>query len=480
MGYFLGALILLGAAVWAHNRNPRDPDRAKAILIALLCAWWPATALAPAFADVRNWVYGLLVAVSVSWRPSRRTARWPAAATHPALLSLLVILPLSAAWAVRPSDSMMRAAGVLLAVLFMHNLVRTTDRSRIVAWLADGLLYASYATVATIILHPPGGETKMDFRYHINENVKATGAASLFLWAFLPLWYEAYSRQGASRVLHLSLAAMVLVAMLLTGTRGSLLALVVLLPILLAERSRPVQMARLFIRYPLYGAGVCAVGVLVWSHLGASVQADLAHRFRMDDTLEVRSDRFETWEGAVTKGMERPILGRGFGSSSFFQYSDDDDVSDLSYYATVHNQYVEVFYDFGIVGLVLFLWLLMALASSALSIVAGATGSASTAIRLLAVLALLGILEGFSHGGQLTTGNVWNTIRWLGICCVLGHYGVLQSRPVRRRRARGFLGAGPKPETRPQIARRTAGRHAARRMGSAGGASSAPVSKQAS
>lgn len=412
----------------------------------LLCTWWQASVMCPFFKDVRNPVYLALAVLSFTWRRSNRSPnRSPL--FHPALLCFLALIVVSTLWAVNPKDAALRAIGLLMAFVFIWNLLRATDLTRIAVWLADGLLYASYVTIVLIAV---GGGTPEAVagggRWTLPGDLEATGTAAMCLWALVRLFAEGMSQKGKRRIFHFILAAVALLAMLRTGTRGTLIELAVALPLLATIRLPMKNVASLAMRYVLLNFVMVGVGMAIWASLGEDTQSSYMALFRIDKNDGALDTRSSTWMPAMEKARERPWLGRGFGSSSFFMLTDEEykgfDSTKMAYRTTVHSQYVEVFYEFGVLGFLVFAWLLVALLQNVIRIYSY-RGPYSLLWRIVAIYAVVGVIEGLTHGGQITTGELNLLQRWSLYCCVLSFplawsqlkYPLAMLRPATRLRA---------------------------------------------
>jgi O-antigen ligase len=233
------------------------------------------------------------------------------------------------------------------------------------------------------------------------------------------------------------LALFTLVILIRTGTRGPMIQFLALCPLLLTVNSKPGDAVGLAWKYliGLSGAGVLAV--VVWIALPIERQWDLMSKFRFNEGQFQDTRTEEVWKPAMEKARQRPLLGRGFGSSSFFDFSDDEYHDNLTknmpWRTTVHSQFLEVFYEFGLVGFLFYLGFLAALLGWAGWILVKVDRPGAWRWRLLAIYSLVGFLEGFTHGGQITTGAQNIFCRWLIYGCVLGAAGVLGPRAVRKK-----------------------------------------------
>ena len=387
----------------------------------LFCTWWLASVMCPFFKDVRNPVYVALAVLSFTWSRSDRSSNLTLL-FHPALLSFLALIAVSTLWAVNPKDAALRAVGLLLAFMFIWNLLRTTDLMRVAAWLVDGLLYASYAAIVLIAVGGRPPEAVAGERLTLSNELAATGAAAVCLWALVRLFAEGMCQKGKRRIFHFILAAVALVAMLRTGTRGTVIQLAIVLPLLATIRLPMKNMASLAMRYLLLALVMLAAGVAIWASLGEERQSSYMAKFRIDKNEGVHDSRSYVWQPAMEKARQRPWLGRGFGSSSFFEFTDEEyggtGSGNMPYRTTVHSQYLEVFYEFGSLGFLVFAWLLVVLLQNVIRIYSY-RGPHALLWRILAIYAVVGVVEGLTHGGQITTGELNLLQRWILYCCVL-------------------------------------------------------------
>jgi len=242
------------------------------------------------------------------------------------------------------------------------------------------------------------------------------------MWAFVRLFAEGMTQRGEWRVLHLALAFVTLAAMVRTGTRGTLVQLVVVLPLLVATSPVRASLGGMAFRFLFAVPAILAIGVLAWLSLAPDKKLTYMGLFRVDPVDGVLDSRGDLWAEAMEKARERPWLGRGLGSSSFLWLTDEEyrEISSLATpdRVTIHSQYLEVFYEFGALGFLVFAWLCFAL-------VWGASrwflyqGPQAWVWRMFAVYAVNGMLGGLFHGGQFSTGQVGLICWWLIYCCVL-------------------------------------------------------------
>ena len=423
MTWILAISFLIGAAAWGYWSNRHDRDWAKAVLVFLLCTWPVAAGICPFFTGIRNPVYIVLAILSFAW-PRKNSSTAGARVFHPALLCFLTLLSVSALWAMNRQDAALRTGGLLLIFAFVWNLLLTTDKDRIVSWLGGGLLCASYATLVIVVLAGRLPDSVgQDGRLQFSNELKATGTASMCMWAFVRLFAESMIPRGSRRLLHFLGVGLALWAMLQTGTRGTIIQAMFVLPLLVTIRFSAQDALSLASGYAQYFFAMLIVLVAVWTLTKGETKAGYVEKYRMGEGAGILDSRAEVWQAAMQKAKEKPWLGRGFGSSSFYEWTDEDyevvSSNVITDRTTVHNQYVEIFYEFGVLGLLAFGWVLVAASFNAGRIFLSYRGPQVGLWRMLAAYVLVGMLEGFSHGGHISTGQAETVRRWILYCCVL-------------------------------------------------------------
>lgn len=152
----------------------------------------------------------------------------------------------------------------------------------------------------------------------------------LFLWEGAPRWW---------RWIFLALIPVLLHGILMSYSRGAMVALIAGLPFMLLRSY--------FKRYVF----VCAIGVLLLLPLLAG--KEIQDRFFSIQSFEKdqsAKSRFASWNAALHMARDHPILGMGPRNSQL--YSKDYGADVLG--RTIHSQYMQVMADNGFVGLFLY------------------------------------------------------------------------------------------------------------------------------
>jgi len=217
------------------------------------------------------------------------------------------------------------------------------------------LVVAAVALALTAILAFHGGRASASASYDPND-------LAYVLVSTLPmaLAFALTARTKASRLTDAAISAVLLLALLLTSSRGGLIGLLAMLAVLvLLPLKRPpsggywlpqVRQSRNRIVLPV--VGILCAATLAWPYLPAET------RERLSSVLQLSSDynmdttnsdsRSAIWERGLTAAVRRPV---GYGVDTFQMV----DVRMGGKFRAPHNTYLEVLVELGFLGLLLFI-----------------------------------------------------------------------------------------------------------------------------
>ena len=265
-------------------------------------------------------------------------------------LAFLTLSIISVFFSIYKSLSLGAAQVSIIYLLSFIVLIKITQTQRDVERLLLALAIAGVSLSLGLLLSYSGG------RAHINSSFDPNDIA-YELDTLLPLVLALRGgRSGLPRLL-LNLAALAMIlAILLTGSRGGALGLSVVLLAITAfplDSSRTGELKQFAATGMLVRWGLVAVmGIVVWGHLPAESQErlktllDLQHDYNADPTLN--ASRTVLWRRDVISGLERPI-GYGMGTAPVV------DGRNGGQYRTAHNSMVQAFVELGALGLWLYL-----------------------------------------------------------------------------------------------------------------------------
>lgn len=337
--------------------------------------------------------------------PGSRRLVWE---DHPALIAALLGFlswaALSAAWAPAPAESIDSAFRFLLnaaLIPIVYTAVRTTSDLRLVVGA-----FVIGATLSAIlgIASPPSTEgdlARITGTIGDPNELAATLAAGFVLAVGASVGAP---RTSAARLALGVAAALCLLAVFLTLSRGGLLALlaiVLLAPALARNRARAAAVAATFL-----------IAVTAAFALLAPPEAQ--------ERVEARdggSGRTDIWRVANRMISDRPVFGVGGGN---FQTASGDYVLQpgslsekqaLSFEpAVAHSIYLETWAELGLVGLLLFLAVLAGCLGNAVTASRRAAASGDTGLMALAgalALALVALFTAYAFLSEQHGNKLW-------------------------------------------------------------------------
>lgn len=284
-----------------------------------------------------------LLALAVLWRGYDNTFRAPRTML-PLLLTLFwAWLALGLLWSRVPYVSMVNFwwVGSFTFVFWLATLTPEPERcwqwsSRVVFLL--GLFLASMALYQLLVL---GGDPRSTF---LSRN---SHAAMLILIAIPASSHFLLAASGKWRAAIGAVLFVLFLAIAVTGSRGVLLSLLLAVGVIAAATYRHVATARL----------LGWVGMIVGAYLLANLLLEGWLGGRLSSVLEPSSaghDRFLIWYGALKMALDAPWLGIGLGTF-WLAWPPYRQLADSSAGFYVHNDYLQLWIETGIPGVMLLL-----------------------------------------------------------------------------------------------------------------------------
>ncbi len=390
----------------------------------------------------------------VERRASRAVAGSAAFAAALAALALV-----SASWSVDPRLSERRALTLIALVVTVSALgLAAAGRPRAVSGLLLGILGGSAAVaVASLAMLPfdyddawQAATTDYPKRFQgIGQN---PNTIPLLLAVGLPLavWRLKEARSRWVRAALALLLAMTAFEMVASGSRGALLAgfaaLLVLVPVLAREGRRRAGLAALVCA--LFAAGVAIMQIPdplsaepPRAHAGrprGNPQNNAEKFLPLKDeigassgplrrSLLSSSGRRRAWRGAIEQGLERPLLGYGFGTElRVFAERYKGFTSN-----SVENSYIGLFLQLGLAGLALFLLAVGWVGVSAFRARRRLSGEQRTLATVSGALVVAGLVVALSQSYVYSVGNVATVSVWAGLLLLAASVS-LRGEPARR------------------------------------------------
>lgn len=209
------------------------------------------------------------------------------------------------------------------------------------------LIFAAVALALAALSAFHGGRAGASASYDTND-------LAYVLVSILPLAlaFALTARTKVKRLINAAVCAVLLIALLLTSSRGGLIGLVAMLAVIVLMPLRRPQDGKSRNRIVLPVAGLVCASMLVWSYLPAET------RDRLSSVLQLGSDynmdaanktgRSGIWERNFHAALRRPV---GYGIDSIQMV----DFRNGGMFKTAHNSYLQVLVELGFLGLLLFM-----------------------------------------------------------------------------------------------------------------------------
>lgn len=274
-------------------------------------------------------------------------------------LSLAILAVLSIAFSVWPGQSLVFLTGrmpiIVLAVILISKLACDWQTLRS---LSFALLVAGVILSVPGLLNFSGGRMSIHSMYDTND------LAYVFVALFpLALGFAFTSTTRVRKLVYFGIAALFVVAVMLTSSRGGMLGTIAVLIVVALDRgklapatvdARGVRKSR---RPPVFASlmAFALIAVASWPLLPAETRERLSSVLSLesDYNMSAQTGRVQIWKRGIRALGERPI---GFGVDAYAMV-------DLRYGGkmfTAHNSMVQIAIELGVVGFALYASLYLA------------------------------------------------------------------------------------------------------------------------
>jgi O-antigen ligase len=284
--------------------------------------------------------------------------------------------------------------------------------------VAQAIILSAVALAVTAVAGFHGGRASSGMTYDTND-------LAYLLVSVLPLTlaFLLNSKTLARRLLNAGVLGVVVIALLLTSSRGGFLGFVaVLLALILMQisppRPRPDGTKSRHRILPTL-IGVLAVSALVWPYLPEATRSrletivELGNDYNMD--TENEHSRSSIWERNFSAALQRPI---GYGVGSFPMV----DIRMGGRFMAPHNSYLQVLVELGFVGLFFFLRLYVlcwrALKSTRTALLSLPVSDERDQIIVLARMLQISLIGNAVAGFFLSMA--YSTVLWILVAIVVG------------------------------------------------------------
>lgn len=263
------------------------------------------------------------------------------------ILLLVVLAAASASWSAEPATSIAQAGLFLVVASFLvASMPRWTSRSALAGDVATLVGIAAAAQMLGLFGWTSGAAWALsDYgRYQgILTNPNFAGELSAVAIPASIYLFTVYPRP-TGRIMLLAAQAALLTSLVLSGSRGALLAAIMGVLATFAMRSQRVRAIR-----ALWAASaVVALAYLVRPTLFNGLFDSFS---RIQQRTDLSAGRFEIYAEVIQRWQEHPIAGAGFRTAEDFGRGT----------VTAHNIYLSLLAELGVIGALMFLALLVSL-----------------------------------------------------------------------------------------------------------------------
>jgi hypothetical protein len=264
-------------------------------------------------------------------------------------LGFMTLAILSITFSIYKSETLAMSQLVIIVLLSMALLLKVTQTPQDLERIMVGFIGASASLAVGLILNFHGGRAVINGNFDPNEIAYELDTLLPLVLAYRQL------KTGVARLLMTALALLMVLSIVLTGSRGGAIGLilvtlaVVAFPIRLdADRQLPgFSVGKTLGRIAI----VVVAFALAWGYLPTATRdrmatlLDLKSDYNADPTLN--ASRTVIWRRDIGLALERPI-GYGMGTAELV------DGLNGGQYRTAHNSLVQAFVELGALGLYLY------------------------------------------------------------------------------------------------------------------------------
>jgi len=271
---------------------------------------------------------------------------------------------ISTLWAFNPTESLINYFEILLIVLIIynlsHHLTQIKPNFKQIAFLFVFLLASdifimlvSFLSIYDFTNPPPRTNALLGF----SSNLNVTGFSLTFRIPFV-IFLILTSKKVINKIIYFLLMGLTIFFIIVSFSRGAILTFILLFSSFIFFQYFFVKTQRKLILFMLlFTVGVFGVQSFLYQNGNTfidRVETLTPSKFKSDSSSNERL----AWYKAAFEGIkENPLLGHGFGNWKIVgnkyvsQYIQQYIVSKY-----VHNDFLEIFAELGLVGLVLFIW----------------------------------------------------------------------------------------------------------------------------
>lgn len=234
----------------------------------------------------------------------------------------------------------------LLAIVIMASINYVDNESLDRVWLIMGIMWIALYLLTAKAKFTSSSRTTLVILGNETDNNEFAGTfivpTSLMVYKIL------HGKDKRLSIFYISCIALILYIVLMTGSRGALLALAI------GIVATVLTSAKLSLKHYITIAAIILIMVTVIdAYIIPMIPRDIIMRFSYDELYYGREGRTSKWIAAFNIFKNSNVFHMLFGYGGF-------GVTVLNKTSTMHNQFVQILIDYGFIGFILYLKLLYA------------------------------------------------------------------------------------------------------------------------
>ena len=258
-------------------------------------------------------------------------------------------------------------------------------------------------------------------RLSLSAEVVATQTSGIVIWGLASVGSIAATSLGRKRFLYLTAFLFLMLVQFATGTRGGIVTTLFTAGIV----CRPGFFSTNSTQRVIVLSSIIVLCALCYSPIIDVVAGESSgglKSFLRLDREDVLDTRRTLWEDSLNKLDGINLLGLGTGTSTY-HHLDDELVANSSEAElrriggkrTVHSQFVEIYYENGLLGLLFFVPILILAGLGSANCIEQGIKNSEPRRLVVGFLALSNLISLVSHGGLVAPGNPLSYLSWLTI-----------------------------------------------------------------
>lgn len=360
-----------------------------------------------------------------------------------AIILLLLILLASTSYSFVPLYTILRSMSAILLIVSTYMLsvaiVRNEDDIKVVFYAITVLYLCLILVFFTSTVFDPYAFSSN--RLQANQYFKATGGGAMIVSAVLILfWLQKFCIRKYRKIVVVIIIGLI-ISLIATKSRAPIAGALLLWPI-----GWTMIQGRKFGRGILLFLAICGVlASTIYSNSDAKKYLRIDEQAISNQGYDISTGRFQRWEFLLDEAYKKPIFGHGFGTSRYARWRFAmGEHATLQWTAAInttrdqelsHNQHVQIFYEVGTIGLLLFWTICFLLLKTGMKVLYLPYSPVNLMLKMVFLSICFHLIDSFSHDGLLSPGNPNSYIFWFKVGFLMQGYAVVVMANKNQKRA---------------------------------------------